>query len=80
MNDIDRHDNNYNLIDTIVKNEFMTVLIWIALWGIFDTILNKFVALDNFIVRIIIYILILISALLAKNNILKSYQSDRYDQ
>jgi len=48
-------------ISTIDK--LMIVLIWIGLWGISDNIMDKYIAADNYNLRIFIYFIILIAAI-----------------
>ncbi len=38
-----------------LKNQFMIVLIWIGLWGSFDTIISMYVSDNNYRLRLFIY-------------------------
>ena len=43
---------------TSLADNFLIVLMWIGLWGIFDTIINKYIPAENYSIRILIYLLI----------------------
>jgi hypothetical protein len=64
---------NHNRSNKVLKNlhyvfemDLSNIVIWIAIWGISDNILNVFVSYDNYYLRIIIYVILLIIAFQVK--------------
>jgi len=46
-----------------IKTQFSIILIWIGLWGIFETIINIYVKENNYKIRIFIYLTTFLFAL-----------------
>lgn len=56
---------NYNItlgsILSSLKFDVIDIVIWIGLWGIFESVIDKYVG-DNFNLRIIVYVCIFLIA------------------
>lgn len=60
---------NTKSIEYVFRMDLTNIVIWIAIWGIFDNVLNIFVPDDHYYVRIIIYIILLVIMLQVKFNL-----------
>lgn len=69
MNNNEIKDTNSNqIIRYSFRVGLISIILWIAIWGISDNILNIFVSYDNYYLRLIIYSILLIAALYVRIN------------